>query len=324
MVFPVVIYSCECWTIKKVDTRKWCFWTVCWSRLFESPLDSKGIKPIKPKGNQPGICIGRTCAEAEAPVLWPLDAKSPFIGKGPDAGKDWRQKEKGMTEDEMVRLHHQLNGHEFEQAPGDSVGQRSPACCSPWSCKESDTTWRLNDSFQVVCWCQSVFPVTLAVSVSPWALRIKNKTKQNSVLLSYRSSKHIDPSLLDEFFCCKQLCDHHPGQAPGHFQHPDDSFGLLPLGACHGSSLFWPIVGFYLIKDSQPVLTRAWLLCTAVSVSDDRAYIFGPFLLPRPSPLWSHHHSCFLSVARGQRDSSVGLRWVRLSCMHAYVFISLG
>ena len=142
------------------------------SRLFESPLDSKGIKPIKPKGNQPGICIGRTCAEAEAPVLWPPDVKSRFIGKGPDAGKDWRQEEKGTTEDEMVRLHHWLNGHEFEQTPGDSVGQRSLARCSPWSCKESDTTWRLNDSFQVVSWCHSLFTGTLAVSVSPWVLRI--------------------------------------------------------------------------------------------------------------------------------------------------------
>ena len=75
----------------------------CWSRLFEGPLKSKVIKPIKPKGNWPGICIGRACAEAEAPVLWPPDVKSPFIGKGPDAGKDWRQKEKGTTEDEMVR-----------------------------------------------------------------------------------------------------------------------------------------------------------------------------------------------------------------------------
>ena len=69
-------------------------------------MDSKGIKPIKPKGNQPGICIGRTCAEAEAPVLWPPDVKSRFIGKGPDAGKDWRQEEKGTTEDEMVGWHH--------------------------------------------------------------------------------------------------------------------------------------------------------------------------------------------------------------------------
>ena len=86
----------------------WCWRTDvfelwCWSRLFEGPLKSKVIKPIKPKGNWPGICIGRACAEAEAPVLWPPDVKSPFIGKGPDAGKVWRQKERGTTEDEMVR-----------------------------------------------------------------------------------------------------------------------------------------------------------------------------------------------------------------------------
>ena len=86
----------------------WCWRTDvfelwCWSRLFEGPLNSKEIKSIKPKGNQTGICIGRACAEAEAPVLWPPDVKSPFIGKGPDAGKVWRQKEKGTTEDEMVR-----------------------------------------------------------------------------------------------------------------------------------------------------------------------------------------------------------------------------
>ena len=150
-----------------------------------------------------------------------------------------------------------------------------------------------------------MFAGTLAVSVSPQALRIQN-TKQNSILLSYGSSKHIDPSLLDEFSCCKQLCDHHPGQAPGHSQHPGDSSGFLPVGATMGhrfSDCCWILSN----KDSQPVLTRAWLLCTAVSVSDDRAYIFGPFLLPRPSPLWSHPHSCFLSVARGQRDSIVGL-----------------
>ena len=97
------------------------------------------IKLVNPKWNQPWISIGRTDAEAEAPILWPLDAKSQFIGKDPDAGKDWGQ-EKGMTEDEMVRWHHQLNGHEFGQTPGDSERQGSLACCSLWNCKESDTT----------------------------------------------------------------------------------------------------------------------------------------------------------------------------------------
>ena len=106
------------------------------------PLDSK-IKSVNPKGNQPLIFIGRTCAESEAPILWPSDVKSRLIRKDPDAGKDWRQEEKETTEDEMVGWHHQLNGHEFEQAPGDAEGQGSLVCCSPWDQKESDTTEQL-------------------------------------------------------------------------------------------------------------------------------------------------------------------------------------
>ena len=88
--------------------------------IIESPLDSKEIKPVSPKGNQQWIFIGRTDAEADAPILWPLDAKSWLTGKNPDAGKDWEQEEKGMTEDEMVGWHHWLNGQEFEQIQGDS------------------------------------------------------------------------------------------------------------------------------------------------------------------------------------------------------------
>ena len=100
--------------------KNWCLWTVVLKKTFESPLDSKEIKPVNPKGNQPWILIGST--DAEAPVLWPPDAKSWLIGKDPDAGKDWRQEERGMTEDEMVGWHNQLNGHEFEQSQGDSEG----------------------------------------------------------------------------------------------------------------------------------------------------------------------------------------------------------
>ena len=107
-------------------------------QIGQSPLDSKEIKPVNPKGNQPWIFIGRT--EAEAPILWPPDVKSRLTGKDPDAGKDWRQEEKGMTEDEMVGWHHWFNGHESEQTPGDSEGQRSLDCCSPWAGKESDST----------------------------------------------------------------------------------------------------------------------------------------------------------------------------------------
>ena len=100
--------------------KNWCFQTVVLEKTLKSPLDSKKIKTVNPKGNQPWIFIGKTDAEAEAPILWPLDAKSQLIGKDPDAGKDWGQEEKGVTEDEMVGWHHQLNGHEFEQILGDS------------------------------------------------------------------------------------------------------------------------------------------------------------------------------------------------------------
>ena len=140
MVFPVVMYGCkeldhkEGWVLKK-----WCFRTVGLKKTLESPLDSK-IKPVTLKGNQPWIFTGRTDAEAEAPTLWPPDAKSQLIGKDPDAGKDWRQEEKGAAEDEMVGWHHWLNGHEFEQTPGDTEGQGSLACCSPWGHKQLDTT----------------------------------------------------------------------------------------------------------------------------------------------------------------------------------------
>ena len=112
--------------------KNWCFWTVALKKTLESPLDCKEIQPVHPGGDQSWVFIGRTDAEAEAPILWPPDVKNWLIRKDPDAGKDWRQEEKGMTEDEMVRWHHQLDGHEFEQAPGVGDGQGSPACCDSW------------------------------------------------------------------------------------------------------------------------------------------------------------------------------------------------
>ena len=124
--------------------KNWCFQIVVLKKTLKSPLVSKEIKPVNPKGNQPWIFLGRTDAEAEAPILWPPDAKSWLTGKDPDIGKDWGQEENGVTEDEMVVWYHWLNGHEFEQIPGDSEGQRSLACCSPRGCKEWDTTERLN------------------------------------------------------------------------------------------------------------------------------------------------------------------------------------
>ena len=117
-------------------------------KTLESPLDRKEIKPVHPKGNQHWISIGRTDAEADAPVLWPPDGWSWLIGKDLDAGKDWGQEEKGMTEDEKAGWHPQLDGHEFKQTPGDSEGQRSLVCCSLWDCKELDTTQRLNTNMK--------------------------------------------------------------------------------------------------------------------------------------------------------------------------------
>ena len=109
-------------------------------KTHESPLDHEEIKPVNPKGNQSWIFIGRTDAEAVAPIIWPPDVKNKLIGKDHDAGKDWRQEANGMTEDEMVGWHHRLNGHEFEQTLGDSEGQGSLAWCSSWGGKESDMT----------------------------------------------------------------------------------------------------------------------------------------------------------------------------------------
>ena len=113
----------ECWA-----TKNWCFWTVVLEKTLESPLDCKEIKTVYPKGNQSWIFIGRTDAEVEAPVLWPPDAKAWLIGKDPYAGEDWRQEEKGTTEDEMVGWHLWLDGHEFEQALGVCDGQGSLVC----------------------------------------------------------------------------------------------------------------------------------------------------------------------------------------------------
>ena len=111
----------EDWALKN-----WCFQIVSLEKTLESPFDCKEIKPVNPKGNQPWILIGRTDAEIETPILWPPDAKSWLIGNDPDPGKDWKQKEKGMAENKMVGWHQWVSGHESEQTPGDSEGQKEP------------------------------------------------------------------------------------------------------------------------------------------------------------------------------------------------------
>ena len=145
MVFPVVIYECENWTIKKAE-----YWIIdafeqfkIVQKTIKSYLDFK-IQPVNLKGNQSWIFIGKTDADAEAPILWPPDVKNWLMGKDPDAGKDWRQEDKGLTEHEMVGWHHRRDGHQFEQAPGVGGRQQSLACCSPWGHKKSDMTEQLN------------------------------------------------------------------------------------------------------------------------------------------------------------------------------------
>ena len=113
-------------------------------KTLESPLDCKESQPVHPKGNQSWIFIGRTDAEAAVTMLWPSDVKNWLIGKDPDAGKDWRQEEKGTTEADKIGWHHWLNGHEFEQALGVSDRRGSLECCGPWGHKESNTAEWLN------------------------------------------------------------------------------------------------------------------------------------------------------------------------------------
>ena len=129
----------ERWALKN-----WCFELWCW-RTLENSLDYREIKSVNLKGNQFWIFNGSTDGEAETPIFWPPDVKNWLIRKDTDAGKDWRQEEKGRTEDEMAGWHHWLKGYEFEWTPGVGDGQRGLVCCSPWSCKESDMTEWLNN-----------------------------------------------------------------------------------------------------------------------------------------------------------------------------------
>ena len=162
MVFQVVMYGCESWTIKKAEHQRIdAFGLWCWRRL-DSPLDCKEIQPVHPKGDQSWVFIGRTDAEAETIIFWPPDVKNYWLmgRKDPDAGKDWRQEEKGTTEDEMVGWHDQLNGHGFGWTPGVSDGQGSLACCGMawgWTWLSNWTDWetqtRLHQEWKVLGNC---------------------------------------------------------------------------------------------------------------------------------------------------------------------------
>ena len=128
----------ETWALKN-----WCFWTMVLEKTLESPLDCKEIQPVHPKGDQSCMFIGRTDAEAAAPILWPLHMKCWLIWKDPDVGRDWGQEEKA-TEDEMAGWHHRLDAHEFGWTLEAGDGQGGLLCCGSWGRKESNTTDRLN------------------------------------------------------------------------------------------------------------------------------------------------------------------------------------
>ena len=135
------------WVLDYKESRapkNWCFWSVVLEKTIESSLDSKEIKLVNPKGNQSWKFIWRTDADAEIPIFWPCDANNWLIGWGPNAGKDWRQEKRGMTEDEIVGWHHWLDGLELEQAPGVDEGQGCLAGCMSWGHKEPDMSEPLN------------------------------------------------------------------------------------------------------------------------------------------------------------------------------------
>ena len=177
----------ESWALKN-----WCFWTVVLEKILKSPLDSKKIQPVHPKGDQSWVFIGRTDAEAEAPILWSPDAESWLIWKDPDVRKDWGQEEKGMTEDEMVGWHRQHNGHGFEWTPEVCNGQGGLAYCGSWGRKESDMTEWLNwteakiTSIQNFVSRTNLFSVLKFISfwLSQWHLKNKNKFTIYSVFAS--------------------------------------------------------------------------------------------------------------------------------------------
>ena len=158
--------------------KNWCFWTVVSEKTLESPLDCRKIRAVHPKGDQSWVFIGRTDVDAETPILWPPDTKSWLIWKDPDAGKDWRQEEKGTTEDEMVGWHHRLNGYGFGWTLGVGDGQGGLACCGSWVAKSR--TW-LSD------WTELNWGLSRKTQFL-WSLWPENYTHSSNISTSLSSS----------------------------------------------------------------------------------------------------------------------------------------
>ena len=161
-LFKAMVFSSSQIWMWEVDYKEswapknWWFRTVVLEKTLESPLDCKEIQPVHSEGDQPCDFFWRNDVKAETPVLWPPHAKSWFIGKDSDAGRDWEQEEKGTTEDEMAGWHHELNGCESEWTPGDGDGQGGLACCNSWGRKESDTTKRLKSTELRMRWLDDI------------------------------------------------------------------------------------------------------------------------------------------------------------------------
>ena len=151
----------ESWALKN-----WCFWTVVLEKTLESPLDSKEVLPVHSKGDQSWVFIERTDAKAETLILWPPHAKNWLIGKDSDAGRDWGQEEKGMTEDEMAGWHHWLDGHEFGWTPVVGDGQGGLVWCDSWGRKESDVTEQLNWTEYILYFSYCTFQCCLFFFIS--------------------------------------------------------------------------------------------------------------------------------------------------------------
>jgi len=143
--------------------KNWCFWTLVLEKTLESSLACKEIQPVHSKGDQSWVFIGKTDAVAETPILWPRHVKSWLTGKDSDAGRDWGQEEKGMTEDEMAGWHHWLDGYEFEWTPGVGDGQGGLACCDSWGCRVRHN-WATELNWMTVIYCMFVIVVVVIVN----------------------------------------------------------------------------------------------------------------------------------------------------------------